>query len=218
MSTEETLIGFIGERWRIAKVKNKAPKNPMRFITSMQTDGWRPVTADNPVAAAPSSINSLIERCCSADQRARPSFREVLLELNGPCATEVSVCSLFKREPCPAVIDLAPPFERVASAASLMKKQSSKMLIRMGMARQASLQPTFGDMSLGRMVEGRESQISGEEESNPMFKNRLGGKNGGRKATIELADQKKKSALLSCNLSDIEEVAVIDHEDELDFT
>lgn len=89
MATEDPILDFIGERWKVAYGKKKAPKQPWRFIRSMIDDGWRPVTEETPIGSAPSTINALIVRCCSHDPRSRPSFLEVLSVLGGACVAEI---------------------------------------------------------------------------------------------------------------------------------
>ncbi len=65
-------------------------KNPLKIVRAMVQDGWRAVTAKDPLDFAPPSINDLIVRCCSADPDDRPaSFAEILSFLSGPAKSEV---------------------------------------------------------------------------------------------------------------------------------
>jgi serine/threonine protein kinase len=98
IATGAPILEFIGERWCAHFDKTKAPKNPMRMILAMQSDGWRPVTTDNPISFAPSTINSLIVRCCAQDPRERPTFPEIFEEINGCCKEEVER-GMFLRRP-----------------------------------------------------------------------------------------------------------------------
>ena len=101
MATDVPILEFIGERWCTYFEKRKAPKNPMRMILSMQDkdDPWRPVTLENPVSFAPPSVSSLIVRCCAQDPRERPTFPEILDELNGVCKEEVERGHFLRRPP-----------------------------------------------------------------------------------------------------------------------
>jgi len=92
MAVEESLLDFIGVRWRVAFDKKKVPSQPMRIIRPMNEDGWRPVTENESerIGFAPIAINSLIVRCCSHDPALRPTFEEVELYLSGVVAEEVA--------------------------------------------------------------------------------------------------------------------------------
>ena len=91
IATEGSLLDFIGERWRVANGKKKAPKQPMRMINSIQ-EGWRPVTTDEPIGAgAPITVSAMVIRCCAHTPAERPTFEEVLAELSsGACAVEIT--------------------------------------------------------------------------------------------------------------------------------
>ena len=89
MATDTPILGFIGEQWCRDFGKAKAPKQPMRMIRKMQEEGWRPVTALKPISFAPTTINSLIVRCCAPNPGDRPTFPEILDELNGVCKVEI---------------------------------------------------------------------------------------------------------------------------------
>ena len=102
MAVEEPLLDFIGERWRVAFKKKKAPAQPLRVIRPMTEDEWRSVTSQRPVPCAPRAINALVVACCAADPSERPSFAEVLQELTeGACFSEIveNAGSGFGREP-----------------------------------------------------------------------------------------------------------------------
>jgi len=89
MCIEEPILEFIGKRWVIAFDKKKIPKQPMRLIRPMTEDGWRPITTENPIPFAPSSIHSLLIRCCSHQVSERPSFETILDELMTKCKEEI---------------------------------------------------------------------------------------------------------------------------------
>ena len=89
MAVEEPLLDFIGERFRISSGKSKALTSAMRLIKLMTTDGWRPVTSENPLERAPSTISDLLVRCCSQEPNARPAFSEILDELSTVCKAEI---------------------------------------------------------------------------------------------------------------------------------
>lgn len=95
MAVGGSLLDFIGERWRVHHGKSSAPKNVNRLINAMH-GGWRPVSAESPVPATPSSINALIIMCCIDDPTRRPTFNEILSELGGSCESEISAAD-FKR-------------------------------------------------------------------------------------------------------------------------
>jgi len=140
MATEESLIDFIGERWRIYNNKKVKPKQPMRFIRSMTEDGWRPVTIhdikgnddeeeDDETSSssysnsskkqqegphrflrdqssvlttqddvslieilplAPKTIMHLIIKCFDHNPESRPSFIDILNELEYNCSNEIN--------------------------------------------------------------------------------------------------------------------------------
>lgn len=77
MATQEPLLDFLGERWRLHFKKKRAPPQAMRIIRPMTEEGWRPVTSKSPVPSAPLSINDLIVECCMHEPSDRPSFAEV---------------------------------------------------------------------------------------------------------------------------------------------
>ena len=83
MSVEESLLDFIGARWCVSFGKKQPPKQAMRLIKAMTEDGWRPVSADNPVDNVPRVLCELIERCCNQDASLRPRFEDILLQLTG---------------------------------------------------------------------------------------------------------------------------------------
>jgi len=85
----DPILKFIGERWRIDFDKKKIPTQPMRLIRPMTEDGWRPITTENPIPFAPSSIHSLLIRCCSHQVSERPSFETILDELMTKCKEEI---------------------------------------------------------------------------------------------------------------------------------
>jgi serine/threonine protein kinase len=97
MCVEGPLLDFIGKRWVIAFDKKKIPKAAMRIIRPMTEDGWRPVTDENPISFAPPTINSLIVRCCDHDPSQRPSFIQILEELNGKCKKEIESIKFIRK-------------------------------------------------------------------------------------------------------------------------
>jgi len=98
MATGEDIMEFIAKRWMAAFNKKHKPSNVMRLLRPMIEDEWRPVTTEDPIPFAPTSINALIVRCCSPDPKMRPSFDEILEELSGPCAEECT-SGKFTRNP-----------------------------------------------------------------------------------------------------------------------
>jgi len=102
LATEGELLEFIGERWRSDNKKARAPTAAMRVIRPMTEEGWRPVTDQNPVPLSPPSVNTLLVRCCSHAPTGRPSFAEVVRDLEGICAKEVAAATEpFKRYASP---------------------------------------------------------------------------------------------------------------------
>lgn len=89
MCVEQNILEFIGSRWMNDMKKKRIPKKPRKYILPMQSEGWRPVTLENPITFAPSSINSLIIRCCDHNPINRPSFSDILDELNNKCKIEI---------------------------------------------------------------------------------------------------------------------------------
>ena len=118
MAVHEPLLDFIGGRWALAKGKKSAPKQAMRFIRSMTEDGWRPVTAEDPVIGAPPAVVTLAMRCCSQDPAQRPSFAEVLEALDGPCNDEISAGAFARSGPANAASAASPPLARAPAAHS----------------------------------------------------------------------------------------------------
>jgi len=89
MATEEPILDFLGERWRVAFKKTALPKNPMRVIHPMVEDGWRPVTPERPVPGAPPRLGALIMACLDGDPRRRPSAGDCLEALQQRVKAEV---------------------------------------------------------------------------------------------------------------------------------
>jgi hypothetical protein len=103
MAVQQDILEFIGERWVVAFGKKKAPTQPMRLIRPMTENGWRPVTPENPITFAPKTINALLMKCCSHDPTARPSFAQVVAELEGACEEEIGKSlGFWSRRPAPA--------------------------------------------------------------------------------------------------------------------
>jgi len=97
MCLDESLVAYIGEKWRVDYKKKVVPKQAMRFIRSMTEEGWRPIdpfTDDLP--DAPKSILALILLCFDHDPAKRPSFAQVLKMLKGPCQDEIKDDKPFK--------------------------------------------------------------------------------------------------------------------------
>jgi len=102
MTTEQDILELIGERWAAAFDKKKIPKQPNRIIRSMTEDGWRPVTAENPVSFAPETINALLVRCCAHEPKERPSFVEIVSCLEVQCEDEIGrTIDFWTRQPHP---------------------------------------------------------------------------------------------------------------------
>eukprot|EP00615_Pteridomonas_danica_P007121 CAMPEP_0114350328 /NCGR_PEP_ID=MMETSP0101-20121206/16274_1 /TAXON_ID=38822 ORGANISM="Pteridomonas danica, Strain PT" /NCGR_SAMPLE_ID=MMETSP0101 /ASSEMBLY_ACC=CAM_ASM_000211 /LENGTH=212 /DNA_ID=CAMNT_0001489495 /DNA_START=17 /DNA_END=658 /DNA_ORIENTATION=- len=99
MATDEPILEFIAEKYRISFNKKTKPKQTMRFIRAMTEDGWRPITqadGDGSVQQAPPGINLLIIKCCSHDIAQRPSFNEIIEQLTGICHTEVILGEYYR--------------------------------------------------------------------------------------------------------------------------
>jgi len=92
MSVQEPLLDFLGERFRVAFKKKRAPQQAMRVIRKITEDGWRPVTEANPVPCAPSSVSALIASCCAPQPGDRPSFNLVLSTLSGTVSSGGGGC------------------------------------------------------------------------------------------------------------------------------
>lgn len=97
MAVEEPLLDFIGARWCVSFGKKQPPKQVMRLIRAMTEDGWRPVSADNPIDNVPRALCALMERCCNQDPSSRPRFEDILLELTGGSLKEEIECGEFLR-------------------------------------------------------------------------------------------------------------------------
>jgi serine/threonine protein kinase len=118
MAIEESLLSFLGERWRVHFRKKVAPKQPMRFIRAMTEDGWRPIGQPPPpppanktpsvmegkegvtpdeeaesiptdLPGSPGSIEKLVIMCCAQDPKERPTFPEILKLLKDHCFEEI---------------------------------------------------------------------------------------------------------------------------------
>jgi len=99
MATDEPILEFIAEKYRISFNKKTKPKQTMRFIRAMTEDGWRPITqadGDGSVQQAPPGINLLIIKCCSQYSKQRPSFNEIIEQLTGICHTEVILGEYYR--------------------------------------------------------------------------------------------------------------------------
>ena len=109
----ENVFDFINERFRVFKDKKVAAKEPMRVTYAMGVDGWRPVTSEHPIGAAPPIINSLITRCCSVSPRDRPTFAQILSELSVDASSQVEA-GQYRRQvtekPCSKPLAEKSPF------------------------------------------------------------------------------------------------------------
>jgi serine/threonine protein kinase len=77
MATQEPLLDFLGERWRLHIKKNRAPTHAISINRPITEECRRPDTSKSPVPSAPLSINDLIVECCMHEPSDRPSFAEV---------------------------------------------------------------------------------------------------------------------------------------------
>ena len=167
IATEDSLLDFIGEMWRVARDKKKAPKDPMRFIRSMVEEDWRPVTTDAPIGrGAPGTISALIVRCCAKESKERPSFEEVLSELLGVCAAEIEQ-SVFAR------VSLAVKDEpekqkvtRASLAAKKIRKRVSRLSTSNGPAPEGGLEHE-GPPANASLPPSRSHESSAESNGNP---------------------------------------------------
>ena len=105
MAVELPIADFIGERWVKAFKKKRYPDPASglayhRVLIPIWEDGWRPISAELPVAEAPPTVHDLIIRCCSHSPAARPTFQDVVAALAGPCLAEVQGAgAVFPRSP-----------------------------------------------------------------------------------------------------------------------
>ena len=92
MATEDSLVDFLCERWRVSHGKKKVTKNARKLINGMSgEEAWRPVTDHYPLdpRICPLAIASLIVRCCASSPKDRPPFDKVLFELHDIASKEV---------------------------------------------------------------------------------------------------------------------------------
>lgn len=110
LAVEDDIVTYLRECWSATKGK-KAPKNPMRIVWAITEEQWRPFAlgvadegSEQPSSsvrldAAPPLVAALVLRCLDHDPKARPSFAEILFELEGgPIAREVAEGD-FGRQP-----------------------------------------------------------------------------------------------------------------------
>jgi hypothetical protein len=95
-ATEDDIVDFISERWRIAHKKKQAPRNVNKVISDMHA-GWRPMTLDTPITFAPPTVVALVVQCCHHDPTRRPTFEQILRMLEGPCKAEIDNGSFGRR-------------------------------------------------------------------------------------------------------------------------
>ena len=116
MATHVNIVDFLLQRWAKSHNKAKVPKSLAKPFRDITENGWRPVTVDEPIPGAPSTISSLIVQCCSADPLLRPAFKAIIAELDGSCRAEIEAGSFFRRPitvaetppPLPPAPDFAP--------------------------------------------------------------------------------------------------------------
>ena len=117
------------------EAKKKTGKRPriMKVLRAVWEEGWRPYDTlqsedsdpsspargkggdddNNPLSFAPSSVRSLIVRCGSQDAKARPTFEQIMEELEGTVAAEVTRGAPCARDPRRRLLFLRHPHEEV---------------------------------------------------------------------------------------------------------
>lgn len=93
MIVVDDLSAFLVSRWRedFTPGKKSSKTRIMRVLQAIW-GGWRPVGLETNVSKfpwVPTYIVGLIVRCCDHDPGVRPSFNEILSEMNGPAVSEL---------------------------------------------------------------------------------------------------------------------------------
>ena len=135
MMIDGDLVDFIGERYRVAFGKKRAPKQAFRLVRAMCVDSWRPVSSYSAechndsstvsIAHAPSSMVELAIMCCAHDPTQRPSFHSILNEwLGDSCKSQIDGVATITDDGLYAKMGLAFPrrsrHENVASSSSVL--------------------------------------------------------------------------------------------------
>lgn len=94
MAVRMPLLDFMMTRWNGGQ---KRAGNASRMLLDVQTEGWRPLSKDDDLECIPSSLRALIARCYAHDPAARPSFEEIIFEMNGSLKAEIDGSTTFKR-------------------------------------------------------------------------------------------------------------------------
>ena len=115
MAVEPDILSFVVDRWnQRAHVVEDEPREPIIPVSSFSSsfssgsarcsdsrealvaithDRWRPVGLQRPeesIAFAPPVINELILRCCDAVAPMRPSFRNIVKDIEGKLLKEIN--------------------------------------------------------------------------------------------------------------------------------
>ena len=94
------LIEFFQVRWLAEHpFSDHSAVNYKEFMNAVWHQGWRSVGSDDTgkgLPGAPPSVMALIMRCCAHNPMERPSFREALGILTGPCVTEIELKATFE--------------------------------------------------------------------------------------------------------------------------
>ena len=107
--TEWFLKRYQASHWHHKSTRNPKKKSPkiLKALRMLWEEGWRPYNPDDennddgaknenegggcePLSFVPTTIRSLIVRCGSHDPSTRPTFEEIMDDLEGPVLNEVS--------------------------------------------------------------------------------------------------------------------------------
>ena len=206
MAVEEDLLSWFQKRYEATVKKSKKPPKIMKVLRSVWEDGWRPYSAedaeaanntapsggagegvvgDDPLSFAPPSIRSLIIRCGNHDPKARPTFEEIMEELEGPVLEEI----MEGFAPFPDDPNRRMPFKRrailppVAEKGDDGKRDDGAEMRRRSLA--PSLEGTFGSGSSFEEGDAVEFNVS----SNPMTST-MAKRHAKRLTALYLGDEK----------------------------
>ena len=212
MAVEEDLPSWFQKRYEETVKKSRKPQKIMRILRLVWEDGWRPYNAEdaeevnnpapsggdgkggdgegvvggNPLSFAPPTIRSLIVRCGSHDPKARPTFEQIMEELEGPVLEEI----LEGYAPFPEDPNRKVPFKRrailppAAEEGGDGKRDDGAETRRPSLA--PSLEGTFGSgSSFGEGDDAVEFNVS----SNPMTST-MAKRHAKRLTALYLGDEK----------------------------
>ena len=120
MAVGGNLSAFMHRRWKETCTRPDRADLELAAVvaTAVWDEGWRPVTSPRDLPGVPPTIVDLAVRCYRQDPAQRPSFQQVLADLTGPVAAEVTASRWRPPSTLRAANALVPGVDRNAALGS----------------------------------------------------------------------------------------------------